>query len=169
MKIASARERRQREEVEHADVEVGETMSRPHGNTASIAMPGMNTIGGSGEDQRRRASFGCSTSFWISLIASATGCSSPNGPTRFGPRRTCMRPTTRRSTQMLMIATAPTNERMPSAPSSADDDVDQPVRRRRRRESVVDRAAQVREVADVPPVVRDDGQQRSIIGRSPRR
>ena len=36
-----------------------------------------------------------------SLSASATGCSRPKGPARFGPGRFCMRPMARRSAQIM--------------------------------------------------------------------
>jgi hypothetical protein len=43
------------------------------------------------------AAAGKKLSFRISLIRSAIGCSSPNGPARFGPYRSCIRPITLRS------------------------------------------------------------------------
>ena len=39
------------------------------------------------------------SSLKINLTASATGCKSPNGPTRFGPSRSWMNAEPRRSTQ----------------------------------------------------------------------
>ena len=81
-------------------------------------MPGTVKAIGAAVKTSASATFGCSTSFCINLIASASGCSSPNGPTRFGPSRDCMRPMTRRSTQTLTIATPPMKPTMPAAPSS---------------------------------------------------
>ena len=43
------------------------------------------------------------SSFSGSLSASATGCSRPKGPARFGPGRFCIRPMTRRSAQIMNI------------------------------------------------------------------
>ena len=47
------------------------------------------------------AAVGMMSSFSASLIPSAKPCSSPNGPTRFGPTRCCIRATTRRSAQIM--------------------------------------------------------------------
>ena len=46
---------------------------------------------------------GMMSSFSGSLSASATGCSRPKGPARFGPGRFCIRPMTRRSAQIMKI------------------------------------------------------------------
>ncbi len=44
---------------------------------------------------------GRTSSLKKSFSASARGCSKPDGPTRFGPMRTCMRLMTRRSNQVM--------------------------------------------------------------------
>ena len=141
-------------------------MLRPHGSTASIAMPGTVNMIGAIVKIRPEAVFGCSTSFCISLIASAIGWSRPKGPRRFGPRRDCMRPTTRRSTQMLMTGDAADEADDAERAEQRRDDVDQPCRPAEIVDDVEDRAADVREVADVPPVVGHDGQERQQHHRS---
>ena len=47
------------------------------------------------------AAAGITSSLNISLIASAHGWSSPNGPTRFGPSRNCMNASVRRSIKVM--------------------------------------------------------------------
>ena len=42
------------------------------------------------------------SSFSASFTPSASDCSRPNGPVRFGPGRDCIRPTTRRSAQIMI-------------------------------------------------------------------
>ena len=49
-----------------------------------------------------------------SLSASATGCSSPNGPQRLGPGRFCMRPMIRRSAQIIRIWNSSRNRKITS-------------------------------------------------------
>ena len=44
---------------------------------------------------------GVRSSFRMNLMPSASGCKSPNGPTRVGPHRFCMRPTTLRSSHTV--------------------------------------------------------------------
>ena len=46
------------------------------------------------------APLGMMSSFRASLMPSASVCSRPNGPARFGPGRCCIRPMTRRSNQI---------------------------------------------------------------------
>jgi hypothetical protein len=49
---------------------------------------------------RRSAAVGTMSSFIISLSASAIGCSSPCGPTRYGPIRDCIRAANLRSSSV---------------------------------------------------------------------
>ena len=73
------------------------TMRGPKGMTAKSSTAGATKKTGAAHMMARSARAGVSASFCSSLTASASGCSSPNGPTRFGPLRACMRPMMRRS------------------------------------------------------------------------
>jgi hypothetical protein len=135
-------------------------MFRPHGSTASIAMPGTVNMIGAIVKIRPEAVFGCSTSFCINLIASDIGWRSPNGPAgsgQAGPHPS----TTRRSTQMLMTAT-PMKLMMLSARKVTH--ADQPCTAII--DDVEERAADIREVANIPPVIGHDGQERQHDHRS---
>jgi len=58
-------------------------------------------------------------SFENSFSTSATGCSSPNGPTRFGPTRSCMRAIALRSAHTCVITTSATNVTVTPMPMSS--------------------------------------------------
>src|SRR5437867_3134444 len=76
------------------------TLRSPNGITAKTTIVGTNTTIGASQNSIRSASRVVIGSLNRSFSASATGCSSPAGPTRFGPIRFCISPTTRRSIQM---------------------------------------------------------------------
>ncbi len=67
------------------------------GMTAQVASAGISVSSGAMTNRRRLACDGMMTSLNNSLKTSANGCSSPRGPTRFGPTRDCIRPMTLRS------------------------------------------------------------------------
>ena len=73
------------------------TMRGPNGITANSNTAGATKKMGAAHISGLSAAVGVSASFCSSLRASATGCSNPNGPTRFGPLRAWMRPMIRRS------------------------------------------------------------------------
>ena len=66
------------------------TKSGENGTTAQAAIAAAMEINGAIRNRKREAFAGRMISFRISLMTSAKGCRSPNGPTRFGPMRTCM-------------------------------------------------------------------------------
>ncbi len=68
-----------------------------NGITAQIATAGISTISGAMMYMPRLTALGTMTSLSSSLSTSAIGCSRPIGPTRFGPRRTCIQPMSLRS------------------------------------------------------------------------
>ena len=72
----------------------------PKGMTAKTTIVGMKMATGPAQKMNLSALRGVIGSLRRSLSASATGCSSPLGPTRFGPMRFCIKATTRRSIQM---------------------------------------------------------------------
>ena len=61
------------------------------------------------------AACGVMSSFSASLMPSARPCSSPNGPTRLGPMRICIRATTRRSAQIMMSVATTRKPKMTTA------------------------------------------------------
>jgi hypothetical protein len=65
--------------------------------TAKMISAGTSASNGATVCTHTFACDGVTSSLVASLMPSAMGWSSPNGPTRFGPRRTWMRPITRRS------------------------------------------------------------------------
>src|SRR5262249_15568005 len=72
----------------------------PNGITAKAVNAQIVEITGAMKKTALSASVGMMSSLNASLSPSASDCSSPKGPTRFGPGRTCMRATTRRSYQI---------------------------------------------------------------------
>src|SRR5436190_14168754 len=58
---------------------------------------------GAAVNTHRSALVGVMSSFKISLMASATGCSTPYGPTRIGPRRDCAQAMTLRSSNTMYV------------------------------------------------------------------
>ena len=67
------------------------------GMTAHAARAGPIASRGAMKKRYRLAPVGTTISLNKSLATSANGCSNPNGPTRLGPMRTCMKPITLRS------------------------------------------------------------------------
>ena len=101
---ADGRQAPHREQEQHADVQIGRTTPGDHGITAqAISAAASTTIGERPDDLVHPA--GTMSSLESSLIASATVCSSPNGPTRSG-RRSCILAMILRSIQTSRI-TAP--------------------------------------------------------------
>ncbi len=73
------------------------TMPSANGMTAHAASAGASASIGAMKNSARLAPAGTMISLKISLKTSANGCSSPSGPTRFGPIRTCIQPMILRS------------------------------------------------------------------------
>ncbi|MCY1555278.1 hypothetical protein D9M68_919220 [compost metagenome] len=73
------------------------TASGPKGTATHAASAGMMAMIGPRRNSPLAAALGLMISLVSNLIASAIGCSRPNGPTRLGPRRTCMKPSSLRS------------------------------------------------------------------------
>ncbi len=73
------------------------TSSGANGITAQAASAGMIMITGARRKSALFALAGRMISLNSSLIPSATGCSRPAGPTRFGPMRICTQPMNLRS------------------------------------------------------------------------
>jgi hypothetical protein len=71
------------------------------GITAKAVMAGTATMNGASMKTTFSAAFGVKSSLNISFMPSARDCSRPNGPFMVGPLRCCIRPTTRRSNQMV--------------------------------------------------------------------
>ena len=65
--------------------------SGPKGTTAQAASAGMMVITGPRKNRPLLAALGRMISLKISFTASAMGVSSPYGPTRLGPGRTCVK------------------------------------------------------------------------------
>ena len=82
------------------------TTSAPKGITAHAASAGISVSIGARMKRNLFAPDGMMSSLNMSFTASAIGCSSPTGPTRFGPMRTCMYPITLRSAS-VRYATQP--------------------------------------------------------------
>ena len=66
--------------------------SGPKGITAQAASAGMMVMIGPRTKRPLLAAVGMMISLVSNLSASAIGCSKPNGPVRFGPTRTCVKP-----------------------------------------------------------------------------
>ncbi len=71
------------------------------GITANAVMAGTAITNGASMKTTRSAAFGVKSSLNINFMPSANDCSNPNGPFMVGPLRCCIRPTTRRSNQMV--------------------------------------------------------------------
>ena len=97
--------------------------SPPNGITENATKAGIVEMTGAMKYTRLSAITGMMSSLNASLSPSARLCSQPLGPTRLGPGRCCMRPTTLRS-QLIMKRVSTT----PSANSADDLDDDQPQR-----------------------------------------
>ncbi len=69
----------------------------PNGITENARNAGIAERIGARKYTGLSASSGMTSSLKASFIPSASDCSVPHGPTRFGPMRFCMRPTTLRS------------------------------------------------------------------------
>src|SRR5438105_1005622 len=92
------------------------TIRSPKGITANTTMVGTNTTMGASQNSMRSALRVVIGSLNSSFRASATGCSSPLGPTRLGPIRFCIRPTTRRSIQINASTLRMVQRRIASTP-----------------------------------------------------
>ncbi len=88
--------------------------SGPNGMTASARNAGTTEMIGAMKKTALSAAVGMMSSFSASLIPSMRPCSTPNGPTRLGPSRDCMRATTRRSPQMVSSTRTTTPPKMPT-------------------------------------------------------
>ena len=75
--------------------------SPPNGMTANATKAQIVEMTGARKYTGLSALTGRISSLNASLSPSASDCSSPNGPTRFGPTRCCIRATTRRSSQIM--------------------------------------------------------------------
>jgi hypothetical protein len=71
------------------------------GITANDASAATSEMAGASGYSQRSAMAGLMSSLNSSFRASATGCSRPVGPTRFGPTRICKRLIARRSNQVM--------------------------------------------------------------------
>ncbi len=106
-------DRRDGEHEQHRDRQVGELQrgddvgerdrapSGPKGITANARKQVVAEMIGATMKTTRSAAFGMMSSLSASFTPSARLCSRPNGPTRFGPGRDCIRATTRRSAQIV--------------------------------------------------------------------
>ena len=76
-----------------------EASHRPsaNGTTAQAPSAGVSATSGAARNSRGLAARGSTVSLVSSLSTSAIGCSRPRGPTRDGPRRCWMKPSTLRS------------------------------------------------------------------------
>ncbi len=75
----------------------------PKGTTMKTVNAVMTTISGAIQKTHGSASAGMMSSLINSFRASAMGCSNPCGPTRIGPRRTCMCARIFRSSQFIAM------------------------------------------------------------------
>ena len=94
----------------------------PNGMTASTSSVGASMTTGARVNTIRSAPTAMMSSFVMSLIASAIGWSTPNGPARFGPSRPWKRPSNRRSTHVYIAPIAMTvfvTRRMIAIPAAA--------------------------------------------------
>ena len=73
------------------------TTSGENGTTAQAASAGIRDITGARKNNPVLAWLGEMISLKNSFMPSATGCSRPSGPTRFGPIRICIQPMSLRS------------------------------------------------------------------------
>ena len=95
-------------------------MPLPKGITAITARAGRKISTGPTQNSALSALRLVIASFRKSLIVSAMGCSSPCGPTLFGPILDCIRPMTRRSIQMKASWLRITQSRIATTPMSPD-------------------------------------------------
>src|SRR5579864_3736070 len=85
----------------------------PNGITAIEVIAKITAIIGAAMYRGLYTCGGVRSSLNKNLMPSAAGCNSPNGPTRVGPQRFCMRPTTLRSSQTVYAtAVSSTNSRI---------------------------------------------------------
>ena len=81
----------------------------PIGITAKSINPEKNNTTGASQCTSLSPLAGIMSSLINVLMASAIGCSSPNGPQRLGPGRSCIQAMNRLSSQMNMITMGNTN------------------------------------------------------------
>ena len=84
----------------------------PNGMIASVTTAQKIEITGARAIIHGTAVLGTEFSFDSSLSTSASGCISPNGPTRFGPMRDWKRPSSLRSSSRISGTTCRTNRKM---------------------------------------------------------
>ena len=82
------------------------------GITAKLISTTTMMMAGASTKVSLSANGGTQSSLVKILIMSATTCSKPNQPTRFGPRRSCQKLSKRRSTQINMAPSTMTTNRM---------------------------------------------------------
>ena len=88
-----------------------ETRSSPNGRARNAQNVAQNAKYGAILNKNGSAAVGVVSSLVINLMPSANDCSSPKGPVRVGPRRSCIRAETLRSAQMYMSADTPMKPR----------------------------------------------------------
>ena len=69
---------------------------------------GATTRQGASRNAQRTASRGITSSLTRSFTTSAIGCSRPHGPTRLGPMRNWMKPSTLRSMRIIAVTSGST-------------------------------------------------------------
>ena len=84
------------------------------GITAKAIKVATITTAGASTNTTRSAKGGVQSCLNRILIISATTCNEPKGPTRFGPRRSCQKPSRRRSIQVRSAAPMTNASRMPT-------------------------------------------------------
>ena len=89
--------------------------SGPNGITAQVTKAGTTTKTGAIKKTTLSAALGMRSSFKASFTPSARLCNSPKGPLTLGPMRCCIRPTTRRSNQMLNSVNKTSRTKMSTA------------------------------------------------------
>ena len=76
-------------------------MTPPTGTTVKISTAGITDRYGASLKTNESARSGSRSSLKTSLVPSASVCSRPHGPARFGPTRLCMSEITLRSNQII--------------------------------------------------------------------
>ena len=95
------------------------TSAGANGSAMNPQNAAQNARYGASRNRTVSAPAGVLSSFVMSLMPSARDWSSPNGPVRVGPRRSCIRPETLRSAQMNISAEPPMKPTMTPAATAA--------------------------------------------------
>src|SRR5581483_7441885 len=95
------------------------TRPRPNGSARKPQNAAQNARYGASLNRKRSAPVGATSSLLMSLMPSASDCSSPNGPTRVGPSRSWMRADTLRSAQMAKNVETPMKPKSAAAATTA--------------------------------------------------